>query len=143
MSTNVQLKYKYACRCERTRYHPASPDRRRVYSRRGWDTLAKIWRRALHLYDPVSETGPATQQLLSVSLSLRLSLSVIHCFFVFVIHPRFLLYFHDPNVHRASYKCFLGHFFRTPQLLSHIFILCLRMVCKVCDDAVQALHPAV
>uniref|UniRef100_UPI00358F24A6 oocyte-specific histone RNA stem-loop-binding protein 2-like isoform X2 n=1 Tax=Myxine glutinosa TaxID=7769 RepID=UPI00358F24A6 len=35
--------------------HPQTPDRHRVMSRRCWDGLVRVWRRDLHVWDPVQE----------------------------------------------------------------------------------------
>lgn len=36
----------------RTKFHPWTPDKRLKYSRRGWDTAIRIWRKQLHIWDP-------------------------------------------------------------------------------------------
>lgn len=37
---------------KRTADHPQTPDKTRVYSRRAFDGLIRIWRKELHKFDP-------------------------------------------------------------------------------------------
>jgi len=39
--------------CSRSKDHPRTPDKTRRCSRRGWDTQVRLWRKELHLWDPV------------------------------------------------------------------------------------------
>jgi len=45
----------------RGKYHPRTPDKTKKYSRRGWDTIIRIWRKQLHFWDPADQKNQDTK----------------------------------------------------------------------------------
>lgn len=48
---------------KRTKFHPWTPDKSLKYSRRGWDTVIRIWRKQLHIWDPKPSDRKLCDQL--------------------------------------------------------------------------------
>ncbi|XP_054592924.2 stem-loop binding protein 2 isoform X1 [Nothobranchius furzeri] len=45
-----------------SKLHPSTPNKYRKYSRRSWDMQVRLWRRALHLWDPPVSDHPVSDQ---------------------------------------------------------------------------------
>jgi len=49
-------------RIVRKPWHPQTPDKNKVCSKRSWDGMVRKWRRQLHRYDPTEFTQKATPE---------------------------------------------------------------------------------